>query len=113
MRTIKSKDEAQILKTRIHLQSKQSIIVSNLYLTPKHLPTEADDTITRRFLTEAMKDGAVVVGDVNGHSCSWYDQDETDHRGKLIEELVDDTESVIINENVPTRIPFNRGRNQS
>ena len=113
LKTIKTIDEAQLLKTKIHLKPKVSITISNLYITPQHLPTEQDDTLVKRYLREAMKEEAVVVTDINGHSRNWFDGDNTDHRGNTIEEVVEQSDSIVINENQPTRIPFNRGNNQA
>ena len=33
--------------------------------------------------------------------------------GKLIEEIIDQSDSLIVNENTATRVPFNRGNNQA
>ena len=110
-KTLEARDEAQILRIQVHLQPKMSVVVSNLYLTPQHLPVQEDDNITTAYLTEAIKDGAIVASDINGHSQSWYEEDTSDHRGNLIEQLIEESETLIINENTPTRIPFNRGNN--
>ena len=113
-KTLPVRDEAQLVKLKLHLKPKISVNISNIYFTPKHLPVEQDDAIIRRYLTDAMRDDSIVVGDINAHSSTWYSQDETDHRGELIEELVDQSESTVINDDSkPTRIPFNRGNNNN
>ena len=111
IKTIEQRDEAQLLKIQLHLQPKVSITLSNLYLTPQHLPVNEDDSITRKYLTEALKEDAIVVSDINGHSEDWYSESQTDHRGTTIEEILSFSDALIINEDVPTRKPFNRGNN--
>ena len=68
---------------------KKPTIISNLYLTPKSQPNEQDDPILQRYLDEAMRNNAIVTTDINAHSSSWYSEDETDHRGRLIEDTID------------------------
>ena len=58
-----------------------------------------------------MKDGAIVMTDINAHSDSWYSGDTTDHRGRVIEDIIAQSDTMITNEDCPTRIPFNRGAN--
>ena len=59
-----------------------------------------------------MKGSAIVLSDANGHSPTWYEEDEEDHRGKVISEIIDQSDSIIIHENIATRLPFNRGLNE-
>ena len=113
LKTLAARDAAQIIKVQLHLNPKTSIVISNLYITPTHLPAQEDDVIIIQYLREAMKENAIVTSDVNAHSQSWYEEDDTDHRGRQIEEIVAQSDQIIINENNPTRIPFNRGNNQS
>ena len=50
-------------------------------------------------LNEAMKDNSIVTADINANSTHWYSEDQTDHRGEVVEDIVDNSNSSIINEN--------------
>ena len=93
--TLEQRDEAQMIKIKLHVQPKKSITISNLYITPKELPVDQDDAIVTQYIQEAMQDNAIVLADANAHSESWYEHDETDHRGNTIEQIIEQSDSII------------------
>jgi hypothetical protein len=49
----------------------------------------------------------VVGGDVNAHSTTWFSP-YNDNRGSKLEEIINQSNHIIINEDQPTRVPFDR-----
>jgi hypothetical protein len=98
--------ELEVVTTRLHL-GKRDIDVANLYIPPFIGRHEDDDPKVLDCFNKILNENTIVTADVNANSTSWYSP-YTDHRGEIIEDLINDTDHIIINANTPTRIPFSR-----
>lgn len=70
------------------------IVVCNLYLP-------GSTSFSKGELVNLLGLNFLIVGDFNAHNPLWGSK-SIDHRGKIIEEIIDDNEISLLNENQPT-----------
>ena len=98
--------ELQTIK--IHLSQNKSLHICNIYIPPRdpnnpnHPTEDTDITNTITYLTSLPN--SIIAGDINAHSDTWHSP-ISDHRGSLIENILQNSDHIILNENTPTRVP--------
>jgi len=106
----KSHIELQVLK--ILLSNKKALHIANLYIPPRDPNssyTIEDPEITNCFSFLLSLDNLIITSDANAHSDTWHSP-TTDHRGTLIQDLIQNSDQIILNQNTPTRIPGNKNQ---
>jgi hypothetical protein len=99
--------ELQVLT--IHLSQTKSIKIANLYIPPRNSKLniqnseDTDITICFNYLTSLPS--IIIAGDINAHSTTWFSH-TNDHRGKIIEELLQNSNQITLNTNTSTRFPI-------
>jgi hypothetical protein len=94
--------ETQLLE--LHL-NKTKLKIANIYIPPKVAINEIDNNRVTNCFKELLKNSPIITGDVNAHSTTWYSP-YNDNRGTLIDEIINDSNNIIINDNTPTRLPI-------
>ena len=92
-------------------QFTQQLNIANMYISPKHftqLPQTEEDSIISSMLTTITNiRNTIITADVNIHSPLWYLPTQ-DYRGELIEEILLNSNHIILNTNTLTRLPPNQ-----
>lgn len=84
------------------------LTVCNIYL-----PNHRDFSLPNiEKIIQQLPNSSILVGDFNSHSETWGSQ-KTDHRGKIIEELLMQDNLILLNNGEPTRINPSNGRPSS
>ena len=81
---------------------KNYITIANLYISP-------DQNVDTNQLATIFTSKTVIVGDLNSKSTLWGDT-HTDHRGILLEKLIDDNNFIVLNNGQPTYTHHNGTR---
>ena len=106
--------ELQIIT--VHLSQTKNLKIANLYLPPRNSSTNAQNTedndIANCFNYLVSQPSMLITGDINAHSSSWYSR-ITDHRGAIIEDILHNSNHMILNSNTPTRIPTAKNQQSS
>ena len=93
----------ELITTKIHLKH-TNLHISNVYIPPN--TNNIDNSITNLFIHLTSLPNSIITGDFNAHSQTWHFP-FTDHRGQLITSLILNSNHIILNQNTPTRLPFN------
>ena len=93
----------KLITTKIHLKH-TNLHISNVYIPPN--TNNIDNSITNLFIHLTSLPNSIITGDFNAHSQTWHSS-FTDHRGQLITSLILNSNHIILNQNTPTRLPFN------
>ena len=100
--------ESQTFK--IHLNTNKYLHVSNIYIPPRDttnpLHTQEDEIITASFTYLTSLSNSIITGDINAHSNLWHSP-ITDHRGTHIQDILNNSDHIVLNTNTPTRVPNN------
>ena len=98
--------ELQIIT--IYLSQTKSIKIANLYIPPRNSTSWSQNTedteITSCLNYLTSLPSILITGDFNAHSTSWFSRTK-DHRGTIIEDLIQNSNHIILNTNTSTRIP--------
>ena len=93
---------------KVHINNTKHITIANIYIPPRdsrstHYKT-ADTDIQHciHYITNIPH--SVLTGDVNAHSTLWHSY-TNDHRGKLIADVINNSNHITLNTNTPTRVP--------
>ena len=92
---IPSPDELECITIKVYLKNEQ-ICISNVYIAPLANPS-------RKSIEELFhhKEKSIITGDFNGHSALWGNKD-VNKMGRILDELVDENEFVVLNTGEPT-----------
>ncbi|KAJ8946353.1 hypothetical protein NQ314_008910 [Rhamnusium bicolor] len=84
--------------TVIHISTPKSIYICNIYIPPNQdiNPVEINN------LTEQIPMPRIILGDFNGHNCIWG-SDTTNARGRTLENIIDATKLILLNNSEKTR----------
>ena len=93
----------ELITTKIHLKH-TNLHISNVYIPPN--TNNIDNSITNLFIHLTSLPNSIITGDFNAHSQTWHSP-FMDHRGQLITSLILNSNHIILNQNTPTRLPFN------
>ena len=103
-------DFIELQTITLHLSLKKNLNISNLYIPPRdstQLSQTDEDTLTTKcFDLLTSSPDSIITGDINAHSSLWFSP-LSDHRGYHIEDLITNSNHLILNTNCPTRVPFN------
>ena len=88
----------EALVIRVKLQTR-SVIIVNVYHAPR---TSFDEAAYRQLLTEYSQD-TIILGDLNAHS-PLFGANSTDTRGRVLEDLIDHYNLVVLNTGVGTHV---------
>ena len=81
-----------------------------MYIPPKHstqLSQTKDSIISSTFTTITNLPNTIITADVNDHSPLWYSPTK-DHREQLIEDILLNSNHIILNTNTTKRLPPNQ-----
>ena len=81
-----------------------------MYLPPRDSNTSyqnEDNELEQLFNKLLNFQNNIITGDINAHSTLWHST-LTDHRGKIISDIIQNSDHVAINTDTPTRIPFDK-----
>jgi hypothetical protein len=96
--------EAQV--TKLHLSQKKEMNIANIYIHPRTSTTASEDTdITNCFQHLTTIPNTIITADANAHSSLWHSH-TTDHRGSLIEDIIQNSNHICLNTDTPTRLPL-------
>ena len=98
--------ELQMVK--VHINNTKHITIANIYIplrdsTSTHYKT-ADTDIQHCIQHITNIPHSVLTGDVNAYSTLWHSYTD-DHRGKLIADVISNSDHRTLNTNTPTRVP--------
>ena len=93
----------ELITTKIHLKH-TNLHVSNVFISPN--TNNINNSITNLFIHLTSLPNSIITGDFNAQSQTWHSP-FTDHRGQIITSLVLNSNNIILNQNTPTRLPFN------
>ena len=89
-----------------------NIFIYYYYIPPRDknnpIQTNIDNDITNCFNYITNLTNSIITADINAHHTTWFSP-TIDHRGTLIEELISNSNHIILNQDISTRIP---ARNQ-
>ena len=106
--------ELQIIS--IHLSQTKMIKIANLYIPPKNstinTQNSEDDEISNCLKFITAQPSIILTGDINAHSYSWFSHIK-DHRGTIIEDILQNSNQIILNTNTPTRMPIAKNQQPS
>ena len=86
--------------------------IANIYIPPRNQNANAeeeDEDISKLFDNLSKYENLIITGDFNAHSEMWHST-HSDHRGKIIHDIISNSDLETINEDSPTRL--SRGQNQ-
>ena len=92
-----------IITTKIHLKH-TNLHISNVYIPPN--TNNIGNSITNLFIHLTSLPNSIITGDFNAYLQIWHSP-FTDHRSQLITSLILNSNHIILNQNTPTRLPFN------
>jgi hypothetical protein len=110
---LKNKNPNKFIESQtieIHVPKQKPLHITNLYIPPRSQTNNAksEDTDIESFFTEKLAlPNSIISGDVNAHSSLWHSPIQ-DHRGATIENLIQNSEHIILNSNTPTRLSSNK-----
>ncbi|KAA0186755.1 hypothetical protein HAZT_HAZT009772 [Hyalella azteca] len=81
--------------------------LANIYIPPRDINADQDEIRTNQCIQELLTADTILAGDVNAHAPLWHSS-ITDARGIYIEELLLTSDMTMMNEETPTRIPFDQ-----
>ena len=96
-------DQAAIQAIDVHLNN-STLRVVNFYLPP------GADASFENVLKATSNGPTIVVGDANCHSSLWHSNIEADATGKEIEDLIAESNLVVINGQTATSIPYDENQ---
>ena len=92
------------------------IKIANIYIPPRNSSNNTqnseDNDISNCLKFITAQSNIILAGDINAHSNSWFSHSK-DHRGIIIEDLLQNSNQIILNSNTPTRIPTAKNQQPS
>ena len=104
-----AKSKIEILTIKILLSPKKPLHITNIYIPPRDSNSQYssdDQDITNCFSYLLSLNNLIITGDINAHSEVWHSP-ITDHRGSVIQDLIQTSDQIFLNQDTPTRIPPN------
>ena len=94
--------------TKLHLNQQNNLHIANLYIPPRET-TNPNQQNEKQTITDCLThlftlENSIISGDVNAHSPLWFSP-TTDQRGDTIDELITNSNHLVLNQNLPTRLP--------
>ena len=96
----------------ISITKNEKLTLTNLYIPPRNSTISQqteDKNITTLFNQLTNIKNSLIVGDVNAHSSLWHSP-IADHRGEIIQNLLQNSDHTILNKNEPTRSSTNQAQ---
>jgi hypothetical protein len=93
---------------KVYINNIKHITIANIYIPPRdttsthHLTVDKDVQHCIEHITNIPH--SVLTGDVNAHSILWHSYTD-DHRGKIISEVISNSDHITLNTNTQTRVP--------
>ena len=103
-------EKTEIQAIKIHLTKHKKLHIINLYIPPRdtnnpnHQQEDADITTCFQYIDTLPR--TIITGDINAHHNTWHSP-TIDHRGILINNLIQNSNHIILNTNTPTRTSTN------
>ena len=107
---IATSDKQEIIIIRINLTSSKKFHITNMYLPPRDTNTSylnEDKELEQLFNQLLNLQNNIITGDMNAHSNLWHST-LIDHRGKIISDIIQNSDHIAINMDTPTQIPFDK-----
>ena len=108
-------NQYEIQITSINLSTTKRFHITNLYIPPRDcntITTNEDQELDHLFTKLFSLTNNIITGDLNAHSSLWHSS-LTDHRGKIISGIIQNSDYTCLNTNTSTRIPFDRTQNKT
>jgi len=84
-----------------------------MYLPPRDSDTtyqNEDKELEQLFNHLLNLPNNIITGDINAHSTLWHST-LVGHRGRIITDIIQNSDHIAINTDTPTRIPFDKTQN--
>ena len=105
-------NQIELQITTIHINQHKSINLANTYIPPHYSTTsqqQEENDITNYLAYLTSTPDTLLLGYLNAHSNLWHSS-ITNHRGDLIEDILTNSQHIVLNQNTPTRIPPNKNQ---
>ena len=112
---INTNKQYEHLTVKVNISKNKNVHITNIYLPPKdsnNFLTNEEQDLDRLFNALLTIPNNIITGDINAHSNMWFSSHD-DQRGKIIANIIDNSNHTTINTNTNTRVPFDTTQNKT